>query len=125
MPFLKISNMDVLFDEKTLTWRIFTTNEALSTTKQVQIVDLKKFFTVALDVNSKTFVVHVAIQEREKTPVHSKRQVQVEALLFDKASTKVPAKYSNYSNVISAENTAKLLENTGINEYAIELEENK
>ena len=34
-------------------------------------------------------------------------------------------KYSDYSNVFSAKNTVKLLENTGINEHAIELEENK
>ena len=40
---------------------------------------------MALDVNSETFVVHVAIWEQEKMPVHSKKQAQIEALLFDKA----------------------------------------
>ena len=35
------------------------------------------------------------------------------------------AEYSNYSNVFSAENATELPENTRINEYAIELEENK
>ena len=35
MLFLKLSNADVLFGEKTLTWKSYTTNEALSTTKQV------------------------------------------------------------------------------------------
>ena len=35
------------------------------------------------------------------------------------------AEYSNYSNVFSAENIAELPENTGINEYAIKLEESK
>ena len=34
-------------------------------------------------------------------------------------------KYSDYSNVFSAENAAELPENTGINEHAIELEEGK
>ena len=58
-------------------------------------------------------------------PVHSEKQAQVGALLFDKAPTEVPAEYSDYSNVFSAENAAKLLENTGINEHAIELEEGK
>ena len=57
--------------------------------------------------------------------MHSKRQAQVGVLLFDKASTKVPAEYSDYSNVFSVENVAKLLENTGINEHAIKLEEGK
>ena len=33
MPFLKISNADVLFGQGTLTWRTYTTNEALPTTE--------------------------------------------------------------------------------------------
>ena len=125
MPFLKISNADVSFGEGTLTWRTYTTNEALPTTERVQIVDPKEFVIAALDVDSETFVVHVAIREREEMPVHSERQAQVGALLFDEALTKVPAEYSNYSDVFSAENAAELPENTGMNKHAIELEEGK
>ena len=74
-------------------------------------------------------------------PVHSKRQVQIEAevhidaqgqsraqvgaLIFNKAPTEVPAEYSDYSNVFSAENVAELPENNGMNEYTIELKEGK
>ena len=58
-------------------------------------------------------------------PVYFERQPQVGALLFDKTSTEVPAEYSNYNNVFSAENAAELLENTSITEYAIKLEEDK
>ena len=68
---------------------------------------------------------HVAIREREKMPVHSERQAQVGALLFDKAPTEVPAEYSDYSNLFSAENAVELPENTGMNEHAIELEKSK
>ena len=35
MLFLKINNADVAFSEKTLTWKSYTTNKLLSTTKQV------------------------------------------------------------------------------------------
>lgn len=35
MFFSKISNVDVSFGEKTSTWKSYTTNEALSTTKRV------------------------------------------------------------------------------------------
>ena len=125
MPFLKISNADVSFGEGTLTWKTYTTNEALPTTERVQIVDPKEFVIAALDVDSETFVVHVAIREREEMPVHSERQAQVGALLFDEAPTKVPAEYSDYSNVFSAENATELPENTGMNEHAIELKEGK
>ena len=58
-------------------------------------------------------------------PVHLKTQAQVGALLFDEAYTKVLADYSDYNNVFLAENAAELLENTGINEHAIELKEGK
>ena len=57
--------------------------------------------------------------------VHSKKQAQIGALLFEKAFTKVSAKYFNYNNVFSAKNIVKLLENTRMNEHAIELEEDK
>ena len=66
MPFLKISNADVAFGERTLMWKSYTTNKALSTTEQVQLVDPKEFVIVALDADSETFVMHVAIREREK-----------------------------------------------------------
>ena len=58
-------------------------------------------------------------------PVHSKKEVQVGALVFDKAFIKVLAEYSDYSDVFSVENIAELPKNTGINEYAIKLEEDK
>ena len=58
-------------------------------------------------------------------PVHSKKQAQVRALLFNKASIEVPAEYSDYSDVFSVENVAKLLENTRMNEHVIKLEEDK
>ena len=72
---------------------------------------------------------HVAIREQKETPVHSKKQAQIKAqiraLLFNKTPTEVPAKYSNYSNIFLVEYIAKFLENTGINEHAIELKEGK
>ena len=58
-------------------------------------------------------------------PVHLKTQAQFRALPFNKASIKVLAEYSNYSNVFLAENAAEFSENTGMNEHAIKLEEDK
>ena len=63
MSFLKLSNADILFGKKILMWKIYTTNKALSTTKQVQIINKKDFIIAALDINSKTFVMHIAIRE--------------------------------------------------------------
>ena len=59
--FLKISNADLAFGKETLTWKLYTTNKALPTTKQVQLVNSKKFVIAALNVNSEIFVIHVTI----------------------------------------------------------------
>ena len=64
--FLKISNADGLFGEKTLTWKFYTPNKALPTTKQVQIVNPNEFIIVVLDADNKTFVVYMALQEQKK-----------------------------------------------------------
>ena len=61
MLFLKISNANVAFGKGTLTWKSYTTNKALLITKQIQLVDPKEFVIATLDVDSKTFVVHMAI----------------------------------------------------------------
>ena len=58
-------------------------------------------------------------------PVHSKKQAQVGALLFNKALIEVLAEYSDYNNIFSAEYAAKLPENTGMNEHTIKLEKGK
>ena len=58
-------------------------------------------------------------------PVYFKKQAQVGALLFDKALTKVPTKYSDYSNNFLVENAVGLLENTRINKYVIKLKKSK
>ena len=58
-------------------------------------------------------------------PVHSKKQAQVGALLFNKALTEIPIEYSNFSNVFSMKNAAELPENTEMNKHVIELKESK
>ena len=79
MPFLKISNANIAFGEKTLTWKSYTTNKSLPTTKGVQLVDPKEFVIVALDANSETFVILVAIREREEMAMDPAKKAQIEA----------------------------------------------
>ena len=75
MFFLKISNADIAFGKKTLMWKSYTTNKALSTTKQVQLVDPQEFVIAALDANSETFIVYVAIRERGEMIMDPARKV--------------------------------------------------
>ena len=73
MFFLKISNADILFGEGSFTWKFYIANKVLLTTKQVYPIDAKKFVIATVDVNSKTFVMHVAIREQKEMPVHSEK----------------------------------------------------
>ena len=102
----------MLFDEKTLTWRTYTTNKALFTIEQVQIINKKDFVIAALNANGETFIVYMAIQEQGEMPVHSKKQAQIKtqigAQLFNKAPIEILAEYSVYSNVFSMEYAVKL-----------------
>ena len=124
---------------------VLTTSIALPTTKQVQLVNPKKFVIAALDTNINTFVVHMAIREQKEmvmdpdikaqiktqieaqseTQSRASSEVQVRALIFNEVFTKVLAEYFDYSNVFSAKNTAELPKTTGMNEHAIKLEKNK
>ena len=61
MLFLKLSNADMSCGKKTLIKKTYTTNKALSTTKQVQIINKKDFVITALDANNKMFIVYIAI----------------------------------------------------------------
>ena len=79
MPFLKISNANVAFNKGMLTWKSYTTNKALATIKRVQLVNLKKFAIAALDADNETFVVHMAVREREEMAIDTNRKAQVEA----------------------------------------------
>ena len=83
--FLKLNNIDLSFDKKILMWRTYTINKALSTIKQVQIIDKKNFIIAALDANKKTFIMHIAIQKPEKILVYFKKQAYIRVLLYDKA----------------------------------------
>ena len=84
---------------------------------------------MALDTDSKTFVIYVAIRKQNKMAMYSVKKATIKAqvgiLWFDKAFTAVLAKYSHYSNIFLAENVAELLEHTKINDYIIKLEKGK
>ena len=96
MPFLIFSNTEVQFVEKELTWRSYTTDKALSATKRVKLIDKKEFTKVALDENSKTFVMHIASLNLAPG-IHSEKEAQIASLLTKEV--KILDNYSDYANV--------------------------
>ena len=124
MPFFTLSDVDIRFAEKELTWRSYTTVEALPTTRRVELIDKKEFAAAAMDEDSETFVVHVA-SIIETMSIHLAREAQIAALQADKAPTKVPAEYADYVDVFFPDLVMELPENTDMNEHAIKLIDRK
>ena len=83
MPFLALSNADIQFAEKELTWRSYTAAEALPTTKRVELIDKKEFAKTSLDEKSETFVVHIAALKAllARMAIHPLQEAQISALI--------------------------------------------
>ena len=59
MSLLTLSNVDINFSVWKLWWRTYTTDEAFLTTRRVKLVGKKEFAAAALDLEYKTYIVHV------------------------------------------------------------------
>ena len=121
MPFLTLSNADIKFAQKELTWRSYTTAEALPTTKRVEIIDRKEFAKAALDEHVEAFVVHVTSLSLNSMSIHPAREAQIASLVAEEV--KIPTEYSDFSDVFSEEKASILPEATELNQHAIELQE--
>ena len=100
----------------------------LLTTRHVELVGKKEFAAAALDPEHETYVVHIAslcFTPLASLDVHFSREPQISGLIAKKAPTKVPAEYSDFTDVFSPELATELPEHTEINTHAIDLEEGK
>ena len=122
MRFLTLSNVDIKFVEKELTWRSYIIAKALPTTKRVELINKKEFTKAALDEKSKTFVVYVAFLNLT-LGIHLDRTTQIASLLAEKV--RIPGEYSDFADVFLKEKALVLLECTELNEHAINLEDGK
>lgn len=57
--FLILSNISSNFTNYKSNWKLYTTFEALSITKKIELVEKKEFNTTTLDLDKKIFVVHI------------------------------------------------------------------
>lgn len=124
MSFFLFSNTNVQFVEiKKLTRRNHTALPALLITKKVELTDMKKFSAVVLDTKLENFVLYVAALP--VMTIHASRKAQIKALIAKKALSKLPAEYSDYADVFSPDIAIKLPEHIGINNYLIDIMEEK
>ena len=122
MPFFTLSNADVQFVEKELTWRTYTTAKALPTTKRVELINKKEFAKVALDEKSETFVIHIASLNLV-LGIYPDREAQIPFLLTEKV--KIPDEYSDFTDIFSDEKALILPRRIKLNEHAINLKDSK
>ncbi len=80
MLFLIFNNADFQFDAEKLTWRSYTATKALPTTSRVEHIDKREFAKVAMDKNSKTFVVHMSALDVAESLIYPFRTAQITAL---------------------------------------------
>ena len=125
MPFLSLGNADFQFSAREFNWRSYTTAEALSTARRVELIDKYEFAKIALDENSETFVVHVAALNNLELAIPPSKAPLLAALQQDKASTEILPEYADYADIFSPDLAMELPGYTGMNEYAIELVEGK
>ena len=98
--------------------------KALPITKRVEIINKRKFAVAALNADDKTFVIYVvALVEPTTMPIHSSCQAQVTALTSEESG--ISAEYPNFSDIFSSDFAVELSEYTGINDYFINLLDDK
>ena len=122
MLFLTLSNADVQFVEKKLTWRSYTITKALPTTKRVELINKKEFAKTVLDENFETFVINVTSLDLVPR-IHPERETQIAFLLTKEV--KISDKYLDYTNVFLKEITLVLPRRINFNKYAIKLKNGK
>ena len=124
MLFLTFSKANIRFVERELVWRTYTAAEVLPTTRRVEIIDKSEFVATELNADDETFVVYItALAEPTTMLIHLSCQAQVAALTSKE--TRIPTEYSDISDVFSSDSVAELPEHTGINDYPINLQDDK
>ena len=104
-----------------------TTEEALLTTRHVELVDKEEFAAAALDPESEIFVVYIASLGSVALPsfspldIHPIHRPQIAVLIAKKALTMIPDKYIDFADMFFPDLASKLSKHTGINNYTIEL----
>ena len=117
MFFFILSSTDIDFLNQKLHWRTYTTLEALSTTEHIELVGKKEFAAIILDLEYKTFVIHLKSFSSTLLDIYLFRRSQI----AKKALTKILVKYANFVGKFFPNLAFKLPKYIGINNHTIQL----
>lgn len=122
MLFLTLNNAIIVFANQELTWRSYIPAKVLLTTKQVDIINKKKYAKAALNKNIKTFVVYMAYKSA-KMSIYSAQKAQIALLVAEKVI--IAAEYLDFIDVFLKKTAVELPKRSGINNHVINLEPGK
>ena len=122
-----LTNTDIDFLGWELRWKTYITEEALLTTKHVELVGKKEFPAAALNPKYETYIVYVrsvsseALSDSSLLDLHPSHRPQISGLIAEEAPTKISAKFSDFADIFSPNLASELSKHTGINDSTIEL----
>ena len=122
ISFFTLSNANIQFTERKLVWRTYSAAKALPTTQRVEIIDKKKFAATVWNEEDKTFVVHMAAFSMDFN-IHASQWAQIS--LLDIEEVTIPSEYIAYTDVFLPNSAVELPKHTNINNYLINLIDDK
>lgn len=129
IPFFFFSIINIKFTRlEKLIQKFYIIAKALFTIIQVKFIDKREFTKTILNKNSEIFTVYITTLKATGIAniiIYLLQIVQIAVLQFDKTSTKIPAKYTNYTNIFLFDLAIELSENISINKHAITLVKDK
>lgn len=96
MPFLILSNANILFAKQKLIWRLHILAKTLGMTKRMEIINQKKCLATALNLSKEVFVIHMTYLG-SKISIYLACETQIALLVVKKITILV--KYLDYLNV--------------------------
>ena len=122
MLFLTLSNADMWFVEKKLVWKTYSVIETLPIIRKVEIINKKEFAVTVLNKKKETFIVHIVAFNIDSN-IYTSRRAQTSLLDIEKVI--ISSKYIHYINVVSFDFATKLFKYISINNYFIDLIDDK
>lgn len=117
--FLIFSNIEINFLERKFNWGLYTIIEALSTTKQIELIRKKEFAATVFDPNNETFVIYIIFFN--STNVHLSYKAQIVLLIQDNCLREVPSEYAYFTHIFFFNLVTKLSEHIEVNNHFIDL----
>lgn len=124
MLFFALGNVEVVFNNRKLRWRLYTTTKVFFTTMQIELIEKKEIAIANLDLEDEIFVFNItsfAISDE----IHLFCKTQITPLKIDETPSTVSWENFNFVDGFSLKLIVELPDHKKINNYALDLVNNK